>query len=68
MDYAVKHGTEAGRMQAKGYGETVPIVPNPTTEDDHARNRRVQFLVLETDKGATIVKDAAEAAPTAPEE
>ena len=67
LTYLVEHGIEAGRLAAKGYGETTPIVPNAEAEDDHAMNRRVQFKILKTSAGAPIVKEVEEAKPTAPE-
>ncbi len=45
-DWLVAHGVEASRLTAKGYGQTRPIVPN-VTERNRARNRRVQFEILE---------------------
>lgn len=41
-----KRGVDAGRMVGKGYGPDVPIAPNDT-DDGRAKNRRVQFVVLE---------------------
>jgi outer membrane protein OmpA-like peptidoglycan-associated protein len=43
------HGVAADRVSAKGYGSTKPIAPN-VTEMNRARNRRVQFVILEQDK------------------
>ena len=42
----VKRGVAANRLVAKGYGDEVPRVSNDTPEGQ-AKNRRVQFLVLE---------------------
>jgi outer membrane protein OmpA-like peptidoglycan-associated protein len=44
-DYMVKHGIDAKRIQARGYGEQNPILPNDTDEG-RAANRRVEFVVL----------------------
>jgi outer membrane protein OmpA-like peptidoglycan-associated protein len=38
-------GIAASRLQAKGYGEKKPLVPN-TTEAARQRNRRTVFVVL----------------------
>jgi outer membrane protein OmpA-like peptidoglycan-associated protein len=42
--WLVQHGVEAIRLQAMGYGQTRPLVPNITSAN-RARNRRVQFVV-----------------------
>ena len=42
--WLVQHGVEASRLQAMGYGQTRPLVPNITSAN-RARNRRVQFVV-----------------------
>jgi outer membrane protein OmpA-like peptidoglycan-associated protein len=39
-------GVDGGRLTAKGYGDTRPLVPN-LTERHRARNRRVQFIIRE---------------------
>jgi outer membrane protein OmpA-like peptidoglycan-associated protein len=44
-----KGGVSAGRMTAKGYGMTQPIVPN-NTDANRALNRRVQFIRTESGK------------------
>ena len=44
--YLVDRGVARGRLVAKGYGELEPIAPNDT-EDGRARNRRVEFRILE---------------------
>ncbi|MEM1030976.1 MAG: carboxypeptidase regulatory-like domain-containing protein [Myxococcota bacterium] len=45
-DWLSSHGVEGGRLTAKGYGSTQPLAPN-VTPANRARNRRVQFLILE---------------------
>jgi outer membrane protein OmpA-like peptidoglycan-associated protein len=46
--FLIKSGVEASRLEAKGYGQTKPIAPN-INEAGKAKNRRVQFLILEQD-------------------
>jgi len=42
MEYLVKKGIPAERLQAEGFGDSVPIAPNDTPENK-AKNRRVQL-------------------------
>jgi outer membrane protein OmpA-like peptidoglycan-associated protein len=44
--YLVSHGIDPTRLSSKGYGETMPIAPNTTT-DGRAQNRRIDFQILE---------------------
>ena len=46
MEYLVSQGIDAGRLSAKGYGENRPVASNDTAEG-RARNRRVEFRVIE---------------------
>ena len=40
------HGVEASRLEARGYGQARPLVPN-ITAGNRARNRRVQFVITD---------------------
>jgi outer membrane protein OmpA-like peptidoglycan-associated protein len=44
--WLVQHGVPDGRLVARGYGQDKPLVPNVTPQT-RARNRRVQFIILE---------------------
>jgi cysteine-rich repeat protein len=44
--YLVKKGVPAGRLEAKGFGETQPLVPN-TGKKNRAVNRRVVFVLVD---------------------
>ncbi|NJM94940.1 MAG: OmpA family protein, partial [Cytophagales bacterium] len=45
--YMASRGIDPGRMIARGYGETKPLVPNAQTEEEHQTNRRTEFKVVE---------------------
>ncbi len=47
--YLAGRSIVAGRMNAKGFGETVPKYDN-TTSDGRAQNRRVEFLITANEK------------------
>jgi len=47
MTYLVRKGVARGRLEAVGYGETRPVIPNAATEDEHEANRRVEFVIVE---------------------
>ncbi|HHO50453.1 MAG TPA: OmpA family protein [Deltaproteobacteria bacterium] len=46
MRYLIAAGVDARRLEAKGFGESLPIDTNNTREGK-ARNRRVEFTILE---------------------
>lgn len=48
QSWLIAHGVSADRLVAHGYGQTKPLVPNVTTANK-ARNRRVQFIILDKD-------------------
>jgi outer membrane protein OmpA-like peptidoglycan-associated protein len=45
-EYLLRAGVAADRLSARGYGDTRPLVPN-LTDENRARNRRVEFIILE---------------------
>jgi OmpA-OmpF porin, OOP family len=49
--WLVQHGAQSDRLVARGYGQDKPLVPNVTAQN-RARNRRVQFIILEKQEGA----------------
>ncbi len=49
--WLTSHGVAPDRLVSKGYGQTKPLVPNVTTANK-AKNRRVQFIILEQDPAA----------------
>ena len=46
-EWLVKAGVEDERLSATGYGSTRPLAPN-ITQQNRARNRRVELVILET--------------------
>lgn len=49
VDYLVEKGIPLGRLTPVGYGEKKPVIKNAETEEEHQRNRRTAFEVLEQD-------------------
>jgi len=47
--YLIKQGVDAGRLTAKGYGQSKPIAGNDTDEGKE-KNRRVEFTILSRDE------------------
>ena len=50
VDYLVSKGIAAGRLSARGFGESVPksdCLCNRCSEDEHQLNRRTAFKILE---------------------
>ena len=48
VEYLTANQIPVGQLKAKGYGETKPVAPNDSDENK-ARNRRVELLVLSLD-------------------
>jgi OOP family OmpA-OmpF porin len=46
VNYLIDNGVASSRLQAKGYGEDVPIADNQT-EEGRSLNRRVEFKVIQ---------------------
>lgn len=49
VNFLIKNGVKAGQLESKGYGSKKPIASNDTPEG-RAKNRRVEFEVLEIKK------------------
>ncbi|MBK7581588.1 MAG: carboxypeptidase regulatory-like domain-containing protein [Myxococcales bacterium] len=48
-DNLMKLGVDGGRLEAKGYGQDKPLVPN-VSPANRARNRRVQLMITQKSK------------------
>lgn len=48
--YFLKNGIEAKRMRYQSFGNTSPLVPCAPncSEEDHHKNKRVEFTILKT--------------------
>ncbi len=44
-DFLVTLGIDASRIRTLSYGEERPVVANATSEEQHARNRRAEFII-----------------------
>ena len=53
--FFIEKGVDPKRIYAVGYADTDPILPN-TTEENKARNRRVEF-VFRTAKVKELIRD-----------
>lgn len=49
VEWLTRHGVAPSRVEARGYGETYPRVPNDS-EVNRAKNRRVEVVMLGTPK------------------
>jgi OmpA-OmpF porin, OOP family len=49
--WLIAAGVDSSRLEARGYGDSEPRVPNLTAAN-RARNRRVQFMITERDSAA----------------
>jgi len=45
-----KGGVAKERLMSEGFGPTRPIVPDAKTKEDLARNRRVEFHIVELEE------------------
>jgi len=61
MARLVENGVAANRLQAVGHGESRPI-DSSDSEEAHARNRRVEFNIVETDDSLRPAANGAAAA------
>jgi len=52
-DWLTGHGVGGDRLVAQGYGQERPLVPNVTAAM-RAKNRRVQFKIMEQDTGPSV--------------
>lgn len=59
--FLVGEGVEEERVVAKGYGLTVPLV-DEETQEAFAKNRRVEFLILEQEEVTEVVEGTVEGA------
>ncbi len=51
-DYLISNGVAPERVDANGFGDTRPVVAN-TSETGRAKNRRVEFVIVNQDGDAT---------------
>ncbi len=49
-DLLIKEGFPADRLITKGFGEKVPVVEDPKSEDDFQQNRRVEITIYNPNK------------------
>ena len=49
----IKEGFPAANIVTKGFGESMPVIENPKTEDDYAQNRRCEISIVGQEKPKT---------------
>ncbi|NLR89733.1 MULTISPECIES: OmpA family protein [Flammeovirga] len=47
VNYIISRGIDRDRLEAKGYGELLPVVFNAETEEEHQLNRRTTITLLD---------------------
>ncbi|MBB6462004.1 OmpA family protein [Flammeovirga kamogawensis] len=47
VNYIISRGIEKDRIEAKGYGELLPVIFNAETEEEHQVNRRTTVTLLD---------------------
>ena len=50
VDFMTVRGVDPRRLISEGYGADRPIVRKAKTEEEHQRNRRVEFLIIDRSK------------------
>lgn len=50
VQYLVSQGIEPDRLVARGYGESRLLIQNASTEEEHQKNRRTEFKVIEVEE------------------
>lgn len=60
MERLIENGVAADRLEAVGHGESRPL-DSSDSEEAHARNRRVEFNIVETDDSLRPPPEAADA-------
>ncbi len=45
--FLTNYGVESDRLAARGFGFDMPLVPDAKTDDEHEKNRRVEFEILQ---------------------
>ena len=66
VEYLVGKGIDPKRLEAKGFGETEPLVENDSRENK-AKNRRVEFKILTQDAPKRVKRKMKEAGKKANE-
>lgn len=60
-DMLIKEGFPANKLVVKGFGESMPVVEDPKSDDDYAQNRRCEIRIISSD---SIQDPGAPAPPT----
>ncbi len=55
-DLLIKDGFPADKLVTKGFGEKMPVIADPKTEEDYAQNRRCEIRILSEEELKEIKK------------
>ena len=61
LTYLTDKGVDSGRLVSEGYGSSQPLVETPAgekeSEENAAKNRRVEFIILEQAEVKKVVRE-----------
>jgi len=57
VDYMISQGIDASRLEFEGLGKSQPLVDcgSKCTEDEHRKNRRSEFIIIEEKEGVETI-------------
>lgn len=56
----IKEGFPAAKIITKGFGETMPVIDDPKSDEDYAQNRRVEIRIIQSNETTTPKNEGSE--------